>query len=170
MRNSFAFLGLVLSLCSTSLIADMVAPVSTQPPTIKPETLAKVKSMKPLVLNKGGNGIAKIDVEVVKEFHVQANPASQPNLIPTALTLDATPGLKTGTPEYPKGEAYKLAGSPTEILAYGGTFQIKVPVEAEASAKSGKLAIKGKLRYQACNEKTCYFPVNIPVNIPVTVK
>lgn len=164
-------LSLALTLVSSHLLADIaVPPKAAKSAQIKPETLATVKKIKPVVLNKGGNGIVKIDVEVAKEFHVQANPASQPNLIPTTLTLDATEGLKTGAPEYPKGEGYKLAGSPTEIMAYGGTFQIKVPVEADAAAKSGKLALNGKLRYQACNEKTCYFPVSVPVSIPVTVK
>lgn len=171
MSNRFCVL-LAMGLFSVSGFADMVANVATPSKVaqIKPETLASVKKVKPVILNKGGNGVAKLDVEVAKDFHVQANPASQPNLIPTTLTLEATQGLKTGTPEYPKGESYKLAGTPTEVMAYGGIFQIKVPIEAEAAAKSGKQIISGKLRYQACNEKTCFFPVNVAVSIPVTIK
>lgn len=161
-----------LALLGSTAFADLNGgpskPVSAA--QIKPETLATVKKVKPVTLNKGGNAIVTLEVEVAKNFHVQANPASQPNLIPTTLTMESLPGIKVGTPEYPKGESYKLAGTPTEVMAYGGTFKIKFSLEAEPTASSGKLTLNGKLRYQACNEKTCFFPVNAAVSIPVTVK
>ncbi len=145
-------------------VADLVGgPPKTNGPHLT------VKSVKKVTVKKGGKAEAVVEAVVVKNFHVQANPPSQPNLIPTTLTLDAADGLKPGAPTYPKGQAYKLRGTAGEIMAYGGTFKITVPVEAEATATTGSHALNGKLRYQACDETTCFPPVKADVSIPVVV-
>lgn len=128
-----------------------------------------LKKTKSLTLAKGANGQATVEAEVSKKFHVQANEAKPP-LIPTTLTLDAVDGLKVGAPIYPKAQPYKQRGTTTELQVYNGTFGIKVPIEANANAKPGNYALTGKLRYQACDETTCYPPVKEDVSIPVVVK
>jgi len=130
-------------------------------------SIGKIASV---TLGPGKPAEVVVPVIVAKEFHVQANPASSPRLIATTLEVSGTDALKAGTPVYPAGKAYKLQGAAMEISVYDGKFEIKVPLFAQASVKSGRHELKGKLRFQACNDKICFFPMNIPVTIPVTVQ
>lgn len=111
-----------------------------------------------------------IPVVVEKELHVQSNPASNPRLIATILEVSESDGIKPGTPVYPAGKPYRLQGAASEISVYGGKFEIKLPLFALASASAGKHQIQGKLKFQACNDKICFFPSNVPVVIPIHVK
>lgn len=131
---------------------------------------ASLKKVKTVSLAKGGVGAAKLEISVVKGFHVQSNPASLPNLIPTTLILEKLDGVTVEAPVYPVGKPHKLQGTPGEVMAYDETFEIKVPLSASSEAKVGKQTLMGKLRYQACNEKTCFFPMTLPVAIPISIQ
>ncbi len=107
--------------------------------------------------------------KVADGYHIQANPASTPQLIPTTLTLPAANNLDVGAPIYPAGKPYKLQGSSSEISTYDGIVTIKVPLRTPAKTVGNSFPWKGKLRYQACNEKTCFFPKNLAFEIPFQV-
>ncbi len=107
--------------------------------------------------------------KVADGFHIQANPASTPQLIPTTLTLPSANNLEVGLPIYPAGKSYKLEGSNSEISTYDGTVIIKVPLKTPGKVVANKFPWKGKLRFQACNEKTCFFPKNLSFDIPFQV-
>jgi len=115
----------------------------------------------------------QIEVKVLKGFHLQANPASRENLIPTELILDPSPQLQFSTPNYPKGTPFRFSPVGNEILTYSGSFQIGVQISRlPATAKTATspaqnptlktMLVKGKLRYQACDEKTCLRPSALP--------
>ncbi len=123
--------------------------------------------IQPVAVSKGSKAEALIPVRVVAGFHVQANPASNPQLIPTKLELPASPGLSIGSPIYPEGKSYRLQGSPTELKTYDGQFVIRVPITLTGKMTSNSVVLTGKLKFQACNDKICFFPANVPVHIPV---
>jgi Disulphide bond corrector protein DsbC len=111
----------------------------------------------------------QIDVNVIQGFHVQANPASRENLIPTELILEPSSQLQFSTPTYPKGTPFRMSPIGTEVLTYSGSFQIGVEIsrlktDAKLISKSPPKStlVKGKLRYQACDEKTCLRPSAVP--------
>ncbi|MBI1862010.1 MAG: hypothetical protein HYR96_13930 [Deltaproteobacteria bacterium] len=126
--------------------------------------------MKPFVASGKKGGEAKIALSVMKGFHIQANPASMPNLISTTLILENPDGISFGTVKYPAGKAYRLEGAANAISTYDGTVELRVPFEVNPSAATGALTANGKLRFQACNDKTCFFPGTIPVTLPIEVR
>ena len=128
----------------------------------------KIEKTAPVNVARGGSAEASVTVKVNDGFHVQANPASQRQLIATELALEPPAGLETGKPLYPPGKPWKLQGT-MEISTYSGLFPITVPVKAK-TAKAGKYTLPGKLRYQACNETTCFPPQREPVAIEIQVK
>jgi thiol:disulfide interchange protein DsbD len=130
---------------------------------------ASLGKIKPLTVSSTKGAEASIVLNVMKGFHIQANPASNPQLIATTLTVEPSENLTAGAPVYPPGKAYRLAATGTEVMTYDGKILITLPVTAAATAKPGQYELKGKLRYQACNEKTCFFPMVLDVNVPVTV-
>ncbi len=149
------FLLLFLTLATCALAA----------PPAKYLSLKKVKAV--TLSAKGANAV--VVAEVDKGFHVQTNPAGAPNLIPTTLTVDAKEGIEAGAPVYPEGKKHLVPGLGTEIPTYEGKFEVKVPLKLAQGAKAGKATLEGTFRYQACNEKTCFFPMTIPFSVPVTL-
>lgn len=139
-------------------------------PKNEPEYLkiSKVKAAAVLLNGKAGDAIITATVGI--GLHVQANPASQPNLVATQLTLDGNDSFEVGPVVYPPSKPYRLQNSDRDLQTYDGTFEIKVPLKAiPTKAKIGKNEINAKLRYQACNDKICFFPTSAKLVIPITV-
>jgi uncharacterized protein len=135
-------------------------------PAAKYLTLNKIL---PVTIQAGKKAEIKISATVDNGLHVQANPAGAPNLIATTLDIPSKDALQTSAPVYPAGKPHVVSGI-GNVPTYDGTFQITVPLTATADAKSGQVTLDGKLRYQACSEKTCFFPMTIAISVPVTVK
>lgn len=142
----------------TSLIAGGAADA-------KYVTIGKIS---PASVAPGETVEAKISFTVEKEFHVQANPAPKP-YIQTELNVEENFGVKSGNAKYPAGKPYRLQGSNKDISVYDGTVDITLPLTAATEAKAGKYELKAHLKYQACNEKFCFFPTNAAISIPVVV-
>jgi thiol:disulfide interchange protein DsbD len=104
----------------------------------------------------------QIDVNVIQGFHVQANPASRENLIPTELILEPSSQLQFSIPTYPKGTPFRMSPIGTEVLTYSGSFQIGVAISRLSKSPLKSTLVKGKIRYQACDEKTCLRPSAVP--------
>ena len=134
-----------------------------------PAKYLSLKKVRPITINSDGQQ-AIVSAEVEKGYHVQTNPPGAPNLIPTTLTMQGKEDIEIGSPIYPAGKKHMVPGLETEIPTYEGKFDIKVPLKVKAGAKPGSATLEGTFRYQACNEKTCFFPMTIPVSIPVTIK
>ena len=121
----------------------------------------------PIKLSKQSESSVVLKFKVAPGFHIQANPASSPQLIPTSLQMPAANNLDVSLPIYPKGKPYRLQGSSSEISTFDGVVEIKIPVKT--AKVSANFNWKGKLRYQACNEKTCFFPKTLPLDLPVVL-
>jgi len=128
-------------------------------------TLEKAKAVS---LSAKGQTQAVVTASVLKDHHIQANPATLPNLIPTELTFEALSGVEVGKVVYPASKPWKLTSAAKVIQTYEGKVDFKAPLKA-SGIKPGKYELKGTLRYQACNDKNCFFPMTIPVSIPLTV-
>jgi len=121
-------------------------------------------------LEKGKKIEVEIPIQIGAEYHIQANPASAPRLIPTTIEIEGAEGIEVGKPVYPKGNVYRQQGSVETISVYSGDIKIKIPLSVKPAGKPGEYVLKGKLRYQACNEKICFFPTSLPVEIPLQVR
>ena len=128
-------------------VAQVVGPARVALPLGKPQQVA-------------------IDVAVKPGYHVQANPAAYPNLIPTRLTLLPVPGIAVGPPRYPSAKRLRLEGSGEQLLVYDGRFRIVVPMARYAPAVA-PIRLEGSLRYQGCDDRRCLFPQTIPVVLTV---
>lgn len=140
--------------------------VQAQP--LKPPVVTVADSAAVLIA-PGGKAEACVTVTVAPSFHLQANPASQPYLIPLLLDLRAQPPLNLASPVYPQGKPHRLQGSELDFSVYDGTFAVCVPVVAAQEGAPGEMAIAGSLRYQACDDRICLKPQTVSVRMPVRV-
>lgn len=107
---------------------------------------------------------------VRRGYHVQANPVENPSLIPITLTIEPVEGISVGAPLYPRAKRLRLAGDDQDLVVYDGTFVIALPVNARPDIAGASFTLKGSLRYQACDDRHCLFPVTFPIAIPVSVE
>jgi DsbC/DsbD-like thiol-disulfide interchange protein len=109
----------------------------------------------------------ELHFRVLPSYHVNSHTPTESFLIPTALTVPAAAGVKPGEPAYPAGQPYSFSFDPKNKLSvYAGDFIVKLPVTAAPGAHS----IDATLRYQACNNASCFAPKNLPVKIDFTAK
>ncbi len=172
MNPSLFLLGSFFTLVLFAEGTAPTAPPAEKPSVAMPKAETKYVSVGKLALQKIGRNKAveiTIPVTVMPGHHIQSNPASNPQLIATKIELLGPQGVVVGDPIYPVGKPYRLQGSTTEITTYDGVFEIRVPVTATAKARAGEGRIAGKLRYQACNDKICFFPQTALVSVPIEV-
>jgi Disulphide bond corrector protein DsbC len=127
-----------------------------------------VETPKVVSVRSGRTAETFITVKIDPEFHIQANPASQKNLIPTTIEFPATEGVVMDSITYPEGTTFRLENSDRDMMVYGGEVKFKVKFQAK-TVKLGKVDLVGTLRYQPCNQHTCFFPNRYELKIPVQV-
>jgi thiol:disulfide interchange protein len=109
----------------------------------------------------------EVRFQVVQGFHINSHTPRSKFLIPTMLTLQTATGVKPGTPEFPAGQLYSFAFDPSEkVDVYAGSFTVKLPVVAAA----GEHSIDATLKYQACDNASCYPPKTLAVKILFTAR
>ncbi|HEX8567838.1 MAG TPA: protein-disulfide reductase DsbD N-terminal domain-containing protein [Pyrinomonadaceae bacterium] len=120
-------------------------------------------------IKAGNSGEAVLKLKIQPPFHVNANPPSEDNLIPTTIEFESKNGLTFEKPNYPAGELKKFQFSENPLLIYEGEVEIKLPVKADAKAAKGEQTVNGKLRFQACDEAVCYRPETVDVVLPIEI-
>ena len=122
-------------------------------------------------IERVSNGVVdmRIPYNVADSYHVQANPAANPYLIPTRLELDPVSSLNIGAIVYPQGHPFILEGSPDTIDVYDGGFEIAVHfLVADRPAAPQKFLLSGNLTYQACDHRMCFPPDSLPLNLDLS--
>jgi thiol:disulfide interchange protein len=129
---------------------------------LKPATLS-VSALKP-----GEKSELSITLEIKPGFHAQSRTPIQDNLIKFEITLDEHPAFIFGEPVYPKGEDHEYPAL-GKLNVYTGNIVVKVPVEAKADAPGGNTEIKGKVRFQICDDKSCFAPTSPKFSVSATI-
>ena len=122
------------------------------------------------VMGKRGSTVsAKVQARMREGYHCNSNTPSDEYLIP--LKLAWTPGiLQDPQVKYPKPSNEKYAFSEKPLSVYSGTFDIVTDFKIPADAKSGQTMVTGKLKYQACDDRSCLPPKTLDVQFPVIVE
>lgn len=117
----------------------------------------------------GGTIRAAVIIDIHEGWHSNSNTPKDKYLIPTTLKFEPAEGVTTGDIIYPPAKEINLAISDSPVSVYEGKVAIGVPIIIADSVSAGAITLKGTLRIQACNDKTCAAPSNIPVEFPIKV-
>jgi len=99
-----------------------------------------------------------LQVRLPKGFHVQSNKPRDPSLIPTVLTIDAPAGVSVAEIVFPPPTDLAQIGQPQPLAVFEQDFAIGVSLALAGNVQPGEIAVPFRLRYQACDETTCYIP------------
>lgn len=115
------------------------------------------------------------EVRLPHDLHVYA-PGTH-GYKPVELAIDPTPNLEFRPAVYPQSKILFMPAINERVPVFEGTFRIRQDVKVSSVAAfssslgpEGKaFTIKGTLRYQACDAKTCFLPNQAPVEWHLTV-
>lgn len=115
------------------------------------------------------------EVKLPSGIHVYA--PGTPGYKPIELIIDSVPNLDFRPAVYPPSKVLFMPAIKERVPVFEGTFPIRRDVKVSSVAKfSSSLApagqtfsIKGMLRYQACDDKTCFLPKDVPLEWQLTV-
>ena len=121
------------------------------------------------VLYMGVSTMIEVTVSVKEGYHIQANKLSDEYLISTTLEINSNELITIDKLDFPTSEPFQLEGTESLLQVYDGKFIIKLFVSPVTKTQTGKYLLDARLRYQACDSKSCLFPRVIDFSIPIDV-
>jgi thiol:disulfide interchange protein DsbD len=101
---------------------------------------------------------AALEVALPEGFHVQSNKPRDASLIPTRLTFTPPEGVTVQEIVFPPAVDLKQAGVDQPLAVFEREFAIGVVFSVAPEMARGEFVVPGQLRYQACNDTTCFAP------------
>ncbi len=121
----------------------------------------------PQTVASGKHATLDVRFHIQPGYHVNSHTPKSELLIATTLTLQPAAGVQGGQLAYPAGQPYSFSFDPSDKLdVYASDFTIKLPIVAAA----GQHTVDGSLRYQACDNASCYPPHTLPVKLVFTAQ
>lgn len=120
-----------------------------------------------LSVKRGQTAQQKLQISLRSGFHVNSDKPRDEFLIPIKLTWTSGP-LQTKQISYPKPEDVKVGDDTLSVFT--GKFTIDTEFLAPPQAQAGIATMQGKLRYQACDNRSCKRPATVAVQVPVSIQ
>ncbi|HZN09366.1 MAG TPA: protein-disulfide reductase DsbD domain-containing protein [Pyrinomonadaceae bacterium] len=127
-------------------------------------------SISPDKTKKGRTVRATVVMEIPNGLHVQSSKPLDKFLIATKLDVETPSGMTAGAIAYPRALMRSLKFSKNQVAVYEGRAIIRFNVTVPPSYSGGSGEIKGKLRFQACNDESCFPPVTREVKMWLNVE
>jgi len=127
-------------------------------------------SIAPDKIKKGRVVRGIVTIDIPSGLHVQSNRPLDKYLVATKLDLETPSGMKAGPVSYPRAMMRNLKFSKQAVAVFEGraVLLFNVTVPANYNGSSGE--IKGKRRFQACNDDSCFPPQTREVNMWLNVE
>ena len=156
----------------TFLFATAVIAVSTNstmfaqsPPNINVSGYVTGDSVR-----RGRSAKAVVVMDIPGGFHVHSNRPLEKFLIATQLQVEAPAGVRVSAVSYPRAILRSLKFSKNRVAVFEGRTTMRFNVTVPANFGSDSAQLRGKLRYQSCNDELCFPPQTKDVWIQVKVK
>ena len=127
-------------------------------------------SVAPDKIKKGRIVRASVVMDIPNGLHVQSSKPLDKFLVATKLDVETPSGMQVGPISYPRAAMRKLKFSKGAVAVYEGRAVVRFNVTVPANYSGGSGEIKGKLRFQACNDESCFPPVTREVKMWLNVE
>ena len=120
------------------------------------------------VLPQGTGATLAVTLSIPPGLHTQSHTPLTDNLIPLVVTLTPASGVSAGDVIYPqpKIENYPALG---RVSVYDGEATIYVPLKIAPDAPAGDITLSGVVSYQACDDKVCFAPEELPFTVQTKI-
>ena len=120
-------------------------------------------------VKRGGKTRGTVVMDIPGGYHVNSNRPLEQFLVATQLTIQVPNGIRVGPVTYPRPVLRSFKFSKTKVSVYEGRVVMSFNVMAPAKASAGSVELKGRLRYQSCNDSLCFPPKTQEVSLWLTV-
>jgi DsbC/DsbD-like thiol-disulfide interchange protein len=118
-----------------------------------------------------------LDVAPHPGLHVYAPGAEKSGYRVISLALQPNPQIRVLPMQYPAPETYYFRPLKERVPVFQKPFRLVqevvldgTPASQEALRGKEDLTLAGTLQYQACDDKTCYNPVSVPLSWKVSLR
>jgi DsbC/DsbD-like thiol-disulfide interchange protein len=102
-------------------------------------------------------------------IHVYA--PGNPNYLPVAIEIAPSPGVKADAAVFPPGEDLFFGPLKETVKVYSSPFLVQIPLSIDARVvRPGDTLIRGKVAYQACDDRVCFPPQSAPFEARLKIK
>lgn len=105
-------------------------------------------------------------IAVASPFHIQADKTRE-GYIPTEVKVGGARGITAGGASFPTPKMETIAGE--ELPTFAGKVTVKIPVRVAASVRPGRYTLPVTVKYQGCNETSCFPPAEAKAKAVITV-
>jgi hypothetical protein len=113
-------------------------------------------------------GIVVMDIP--SGYHANSNRPLEKFLIATQLQIEAPQGMRVGLIIYPRAVMRSLKFSKNKVSVFEGRTTIRFSVNVPRSFSGNSAELKARLRFQACNDDTCFQPQTREVKMWLSVE
>lgn len=154
------------------LIVVLLIPVAfySRPAPQSAADISTNGSIAPDKVKKGRLARASVVMDIPTGLHVQSSKPLDKFLVATKLDVETPAGMKVGPISYPRALMRKLKFSKGMVAVYEGRAVLRFNVTVPPDYSGGSGEIKGKLRFQACNDESCFPPVTREVKMWLNVE
>jgi hypothetical protein len=150
----------------------MTAPALAQVETSKPKPTQRV-AFAPVATVKvaaGKSTTVELPFRVTPGYHINSHKPTSELLIATVLSVRPPTDIVVTKLTYPAGKDRSFPFSPGDKLnVYTGDFAVTGLVRALRTTPPGTYRVRGILKYQACDDRACYPPGQLPVAFDVKI-
>jgi len=155
------------------ITAFLLLAAATMQSPIFAQSAADIKvsgAFKPDKIKKGRAVQASVTLDIPQGLHVQSNKPLDKFLIPTKLDVEAPREIKVGTISYPRAITRQLGFSTKPVAVYEYKAVIRFNVTVPANYSGSSVELKGNLRFQACNNDSCFPPQTREVKLSLNLE
>ncbi|MCF7801903.1 MAG: thioredoxin family protein [Candidatus Marinimicrobia bacterium] len=109
-----------------------------------------------------------LELDILENWHIYAPGDEEAFTIPTEVTMQPVEGVTLGEWEFPEPAMLSVAGIDEPAAVYGGRITLFNTVTVTNPDLAG-VTIQGGVSYQACDDRTCLIPVEIPFQISLEI-
>ena len=142
------------------VLAALLAPA----PHIRVAATASAAAAKP-------GAIVSLFVDVLPDRGIHVYAPGAADYQPITVKLSSTEGVSPGKLSYPKSETLAIPETNERVPVYTRPFRLTQSIALAKTAKRGtKIVVTGTVAYQACDDRVCFVPAELPVSWTVDVK
>jgi len=111
-----------------------------------------------------------IVIDIPSGYHVNSNRPLEKFLIATQLQIEAPKGIRVGPILYPRPLLRSLKFSKSKVSVFEGRTTIRFSATVPRSFTGNSAELKARLRFQSCNDDTCFPPQTREVKLWLNVE
>jgi hypothetical protein len=111
-----------------------------------------------------------IVINIPSGYHVNSNRPLERFLIATQLQIEAPNGIRVGSIVYPRALLRSLKFSKSKVSVFEGRTTMRFSVDVLRNFAGNSAELKAKLRFQSCNDDTCFPPQTREVKLWLNVE